>query len=79
MKYFDKFIVTYLNDIFIYNDNIKKHKKHVRKILQKFRKTDIQTNINKCKFYKINTKFLNVLSEKNEIHMNLIKIIAIVA
>ena len=78
MSYFNKFVVTYLNDILIYSDNIKKHKKHVRKIFQKFRKIDIQTNIDKCKFHKIETKFLNVLIEKNKIRMNLIKIIAIV-
>ena len=79
MKYFDKFVVTYLNDILIYNNNIKKHKKHVRKILQKFRKIDIQTNVDKCEFHKIETKFLNVLIEKNEIRMNSIKIAAIIA
>ena len=79
MNYFDKFIVTYLNDIFIYNDNIKKQKKHVRKIFQKFRKTDIQANIDKCKFHKIETKFLNVLVDRNEIRMNSTKIIAMVA
>ena len=36
MNYFDKFVIAYLNDIFIYNNNIKKHKKHVRKMFQKF-------------------------------------------
>ena len=79
MKYFDKFVVIYLDDIFIYNDNFKKHKRHVRKIFQKFRKIDIQTNIEKCEFHKIETKFLSVLIEKNEIRINSIKIVAIVA
>ena len=79
MNYFDKFVVIYLDDIFIYNDNFKKHKKHVWKIFQKFRKTDIQTNVDKDKFHKIETKFLNVLIEKNEIRINSIKIVAIVA
>ena len=78
MNYFDKYVVTYLNNIFVYNDNIKKHKKHVDKIFQKFRKIDIQTNINKCKFHKIKTKFLNVLVKRNEIYINSTQIIAIV-
>ena len=64
INYFDKFVVAYLNDIFIYNNNIKKHKKHVQIFFRKFRKTDIQTNIDKCEFHKIETKFLNVLIEK---------------
>ena len=79
MKYFDEFVVIYLNDILIYNDNLKKHKEHVREILQKFRKIDIQTNIDRCKFHKVETKFLNVLIEKNEIRINSIKIVTIVA
>ena len=79
MNFYDNFVVIYLNDIFIYSNNIQKHKKHVRKFFQKFRKIDIQTNINKCKFCKIKTKFLNVLIEKNEIRINSIKIVVIVA
>lgn len=41
IKYFDNFVIIYLNDIFIYNDNMKKHKKHVRKVLQKLRNITI--------------------------------------
>ena len=79
MNYLDKFVMTYLDDIFIYSDNIKKHRGHVRKIFQKFREADIQTNIDKCEFHKVETKFLDVLVEKNEIRMNSIKIVAIIA
>ena len=71
--------MTYLDNILIYNNNIKKHREHVRKIFQKLRKADIQTNIDKCEFHKVETKFLNVLIEKNEIRMNSIKIVAIIA
>ena len=79
MNYFDKFVVAYLNDILIYSDNIKKHRGHVRKILQKFREVDIQANIDKCEFHKVETKFLDVLVERDEIRMNSIKIVAIIA
>ena len=65
INHFDKFAVIYLNNIFIYNNNIKKNTKYVNKIFQKFRNAKIQTNIDKYKFHKIETKFLNVLIGKN--------------
>jgi hypothetical protein len=41
MNYFDKFVVAYLNDIIIYNNSKKEHVKHVRKVLQRLRETNI--------------------------------------
>ncbi len=34
-KYLDDFVITYLDDILIYSDNLKMHYKHVYKILAK--------------------------------------------
>jgi len=34
-EYLDDFVITYLNDILIYSDNLKMHCKHVHKILTK--------------------------------------------
>jgi hypothetical protein len=78
MKYLDEFIVAYLNDILIYNNNAKKHREHVRKMLLKFREADIQVDINKCEFNVFETKFVDVIINVNEICMNSKKIQIIV-
>ena len=78
MKYLDDFVMVYFDNILIYSNSIKEHRKHVRKVLQKFRNVDIQTDIDKCEFHINETKFLKVLVEKNGICMNSIKIATIV-
>ncbi len=78
MNYLNEFVITYLNDIIVYSNNKKKHIRHVRKILQRLRKTNIQTNVNKCEFYIIETKFLEMIIERDDIKMNSEKIKMIV-
>lgn len=79
MKYLNDFVMIYFDNILIYSNSIKEHKKHVRKIFQKFRNVDIQIDIDKCEFYTIKIKFLKILIERNKIRINLVKIAAIVA
>ncbi len=50
-EYLNKFYTAYLNDILIYFNNKLKHKIHVKLILQKLRKANLQINIIKCKFH----------------------------
>jgi hypothetical protein len=45
-----KFCQIYLNDIFIYSKTLKKHRFHVKKVLNKLCEADLQINIDKCKF-----------------------------
>jgi hypothetical protein len=78
MNYLNEFVVTYLNDIIVYNNSKKKHIQHVRKILQRLRKANIQADVNKCEFHIIETKFLNMIINRDDIKMNLEKIKAIV-
>jgi hypothetical protein len=78
MNYLDEFVVAYLNDIIIYSNSKKKHIQHVRKILQRLRETNIQIDVNKCEFYTIETKFLDMIVNRDEIKMNFEKIKAIV-
>ncbi len=78
MNYLNEFVIAYLNDIIVYSNNKKKHIQHVRKILQRLRETNIQTDVNKCEFHIIETKFLKMIINRDEIKMNLEKIKAIV-
>ncbi len=49
--YLHQFCQIYLDDIIIYSKTLKKHKRHVRLVLHRLQKTDLQMNINKCKFH----------------------------
>ena len=40
-EYLNVFCTTYIDDIFIYNNNKKNHIKHVNKILQRFKNANI--------------------------------------
>ncbi len=78
MNYLNEFVITYLNDIIVYSNNKKEHVQHVRKILQRLRETNIQADVDKCEFHIIETKFLNMIINRDDIKMNFEKIKAIV-
>jgi len=65
-----KFCQTYLNDILIYSKILKKHRIHVKEVLSKLRETDLQININKCKFKIQKISFLELLIFINDLQMN---------
>ncbi len=73
-KYLHQFCQIYLNDIIIYSKILKKHKQHVRLILNKLREADLQIDINKCKFHVQKTIFLELLISIEELKMNSWKI-----
>ncbi len=50
-KYLHQFCQIYLDDIIIYSKILKKHKQHVRLILNKLWEADLQIDINKCEFH----------------------------
>jgi hypothetical protein len=78
MNYLNEFVMTYLNDIIVYSNIKKKHIKHVQKILQRLRKANIQTNVDKCEFHITETNFLRMIVDCDDIKMNFEKIRAIV-
>jgi hypothetical protein len=78
MNYLNEFVITYLNDIIVYNNSKKEHVQHVRKILQRLREANIQANVDKCEFHIIETKFLNMIVNRDDIKINFEKIKAIV-
>ncbi len=65
-----KFCQTYLNDILIYSKILKEHRTHVKEVLDKLRKVDLQINIDKCKFKIQKISFLELLIFINDLRMN---------
>ncbi len=72
--YLHQFCQIYLDDIIIYSKILKKHKRHVWLVLHKLRETDLQININKCKFHVQKIFFLKLLLFIKELKMNLRKV-----
>jgi hypothetical protein len=72
--YLDDFVLAYINDIFIYSNFKKKYIEHVKKILQRLRDADLQVDINKCEFSMHETKYLDLIVDRDEIKMILEKI-----
>ncbi len=78
MDYLDEFVVAYLDDIIVYSNSKREHIKHVRKILQRLREANIQTDVDKCEFHITETKFLEMIVGRDDIKMNFEKMKAIV-
>ncbi len=77
-KYLHQFCQAYLNDIIIYSETLKEHKRHVRLVLNKLREANLQVNINKCEFYVQKIIFLELLMLIEKLKMNLRKIQAVI-
>jgi hypothetical protein len=78
INYLNEFVIAYLNDIIVYNNSKKEHIRHVRKILQRLREANIQEDVDKCEFHTIETKFLGMIIDRDDIKMNFGKIKMIV-
>ncbi len=76
--YLHQFCQIYLDDIIIYSKTLKKHKQHIQLVLHRLQETDLQMNINKCKFHVQKIFFLKLLLFIEELKMNLRKVQAVV-
>ncbi len=77
-NFLNDFCQAYLNDILIYSKTQKKHKQHVKMILNHLQDADLQIDIWKCKFNVEETIFLKIIVSEQDLHMNFIKVKAIV-
>ncbi len=77
-EYLHQFCQIYLDDIIIYSKILKKHKRHVRLILNRLREADLQIDINKCKFHVQKIIFLELLMSIEELKINSRKMQAVV-
>ncbi len=71
------FVITYLDDIIIYLNTLKKHVQHVFQILEYLNQRDLRLKLEKCEFHRKKVNFLEFVVRRHEIRMNLEKIKAI--
>jgi len=76
--FLNDFYQAYLNDILIYSKIQKKHKQHVKMILDHLQDADLQIDIQKCEFNIKETVFLEIIVSEQDLCMNSIKVKAIV-
>lgn len=58
VKFIDVFVIVYMDDILIYSRTLKEHVEHIRQVLQVLSEADMILNIEKCKFFQFETRFL---------------------
>ncbi len=77
--FLNDFCQVYLDDILIYSKMRKKHKDHVKLVLSRLCKAELQMNIWKCEFDVKETVFLKVIVSELDLRMNLSKVTVIVS
>ncbi len=77
-NFLNDFCQVYLNDILIYSKMRKKHKDHVKLVLNWLREAELQMNIQKCKFDIKKTVFLEVIVSEQDLCMNSSKMIIMI-
>jgi hypothetical protein len=58
MPELDKFVVVFIDDIFLYSKNEVEHAKHLHTVLQRFREHRLYAKLSKCDFWLKEIKFL---------------------
>ncbi len=78
-NFLNDFCQVYLDDILIYSKIRKKHKDHVKLVLNWLCKAELQINIWKCKFNVKETIFLEIIISELDLCMNFSKVTVIVS
>jgi hypothetical protein len=65
MEYLDKFIVVFVDDIWVYSKDEEEHKEHLCLVLQKVQDHRFYVKLSKCEFWLKQVTFLSrVISEE---------------
>ncbi|KAK1620977.1 hypothetical protein QYE76_026494 [Lolium multiflorum] len=70
MKYLDKFVIVFIDDILIYSKDKEEHAKHLKIVLQILREHQLYAKFSKCKFWLDSVEFLGHVITKEGIAVN---------
>src|SRR6266480_4158191 len=77
-NHLNEFIIAYLDNILIYSENEKDHKKHVKKVLKRFQEKKLYLKSEKCEFHKQQVEYLEYIIMTEKLEMNSEKIKAVI-
>ncbi len=66
-EYLNDFVITYLDDILIYSDDLKTHRKHVHKVLAKLNERAMYVKKSKSRFETKEIQFLGYVIRPGQI------------
>lgn len=67
-------LVIYMDDMLIASEDMKEHRRHVRRILKKLKENDLYLKGEKCIFHTTKLEFLGLILEPNQISMDQVKV-----
>jgi hypothetical protein len=79
MEYVDRFVVVFIDDIFIYSKNDSDHEEHLRMVLQKLHDNQLYAKFSKCEFWIDEVPFLGHIISNGGIPVDPAKVREIVA
>ncbi|GJS93445.1 hypothetical protein Tco_0800413 [Tanacetum coccineum] len=75
--YLDKFVMVFIDDILVYSKDKKEHGKHLKIVLELFKKERLYAKFSKCDFWLDSVQFLGHVIDNKGVHVDLAKIEAI--
>lgn len=75
--YLDKFVIVFIDDIFIYSQSKEEHKGHLKLILELLAKEKLYAKFSKCEFWQREVHFLGHKINEPGIHVDLSKMEAV--
>jgi hypothetical protein len=76
--FLDVFCTAYIDDILIYSNSLREHKKHVRLVLEALKEAGLQLDIDKSEFHKTEVTYLGYVISTEGVKMDPKKVQAII-
>jgi hypothetical protein len=74
MEYLDKFVMVFIDNIYVYSKSEEEHEEHIRLVMQKLRDHRLYVKLSKCEFWLKQVAFLGHIILKGGISVNPSKI-----